>query len=88
MEQLELAVNGSEQNDTAVAGHAVAIKSTFHDTSAKTAELDRHNVNYFGTVGFGIARSSIKIRHLVKRDSQGNAVRASMGVPEISGSPL
>jgi hypothetical protein len=45
-----------------------------HGTSAKTAELNRPNLNFFGTVWLRhrpLARSLIKIRHLDKRGSKG-----------------
>jgi hypothetical protein len=49
-EQSELAIHPAQQHHPAIAGHAAAVKAALHHTSAKTAELDRPNVNFFGTV--------------------------------------
>ena len=71
LDQPELAIDRAEQHHAAVAGHAASVEAALHPTSAKTAELDGPNVNFFGTVSLGIARSRIKTRHLDKRAFKG-----------------
>jgi hypothetical protein len=50
LDQPELAIDLAQQQHPAVACHAATVEAALHHTSAKTAELDRPNLNFFGTV--------------------------------------
>ena len=50
LDQAQLAVRLCQQHDTAIAGHAAAVKAAFYNTSAKAAKFNLVGSRFFGTV--------------------------------------
>jgi hypothetical protein len=50
LHQTKLAISRPEQHHPGIAGHAAAIKSTLHDSSAKVAKFNLAYSRFFGTV--------------------------------------